>query len=415
MIVLLRIFVFSIMLSTCGMSFCQGTTALDLNPNELKIFSEAKKAAQKGDYKKSNAKYQDLLKKKPDFTEGVLRLASNYFSNKDYLKAEVLFMNAIKINPEYDAEMYFSLAVTEIELKKYLLAAQYFDKYIERDTTNLVKVKKAKLLRDNMFFIFEALKNPVPFKPVSLGPNINSELSEYSPSLSLDGSTLIFTRRIGGQEDFYISVKDSLGFGKAAPMFEMNTGQNEGAHTLSADGKFLVFTACDRRDAFGGCDLYSSTYTNNKWSVPVNMGHKVNSAAWDSEPNLSPNGNTLYFSSTRKGTMGGSDIWMTYKNEKNAWVTPINLGPTINTSGKDETPFLHPDGQTLYFRSDARPGMGNFDIYYSRKDEKTDAWTTPLNIGYPINTEGSEGALVSLWMGKPHTSQVIQILKQVND
>ena len=133
---------------------------------------------------------------------------------------------------------------------------------------------------------------------------------------------------------------------------------------------------------------------DGEWTIPVNMGHKVNSAGWDSQPTLSADGRTLYFSSNRKGTMGSSDIWMTYRNEKNAWVTPINLGPEINTSGRDETPFLHADGQTLYFRSDGRPGMGDFDIYYSRKDQLTNQWSTPQNIGYPINTEGAEGSFV---------------------
>jgi outer membrane protein OmpA-like peptidoglycan-associated protein len=162
----------------------------------------------------------------------------------------------------------------------------------------------------------------------------------------------------------------------------------------------MVFTACDRRDVFGSCDLYYSMLMDDKWTIPVNMGHKVNSAAWDSQPALSADGRTLIFSSRRLGTKGGADLWTTWRDEKDAWVTPVNLGPEINSSGDDESPFLHPDGQTLYFRSDGHPGMGSFDIFYSRKNEFTDTWQKPENIGYPINTEGEEGAFVVSLDGK---------------
>lgn len=372
----------------------------ELNAKELKFYNEAKVAAQKGDLKKSNSKFLKLLKTQPKFIEAILRLASNHFTAKDYSKAETLFADAIAIDPDYDAEMYYSMAMSQVSQDKYLDAASSFDQYLFREKNKKDKISKAITQRDNLRFIDHALKNPVLFEPVSMGPNINSTHSEYSPSISVYGSSIIFTRNIKrqndfiGQEDFYSSQKDSLGFAPAFPVETLNTGGNEGAFALSSNGRYIVFTACDRKDALGGCDLYYSTVMDGEWTIPVNMGHKVNSAGWDSQPTLSADGRTLYFSSNRKGTIGGSDIWMTYRNEKNAWVTPINLGPDINTEGRDETPFLHADGQTLYFRSDGRPGMGDFDIYYSRKDLVKNQWTAPQNIGYPINTEGAEGSFV---------------------
>lgn len=99
-------------------------------------------------------------------------------------------------------------------------------------------------------------------------------------------------------------------------MIGLNTTQNEGAHTMSADGRFLVFTACDRRDSYGSCDLYSATILDGKWTKPVNMGQKVNNVGWDSQPQLTPDGRTLYFSSKRKENIGGADIWMTWRDEK---------------------------------------------------------------------------------------------------
>lgn len=378
----------------------QGTLKTEFNAKELKLFNEAKVAAQKGDLKKSNAKYLDLLKSQPKFVEGVLRLASNYFTAEDFMKAETFFTKAITIDPEFDAEMYYSMAMTQVMQDKYLEAASSFDQYLLREKNKKDKISKATIQRDNLRFIDNALKNPVPFEPISMGPNINSSHSEYSPSISVDGASIIFTRNIKrqndfiGQEDFYSSKKDSVDFIPSFPIESLNTGGNEGAFALSSNGRYIVFTACDRKDALGGCDLYYSMVMDGEWTIPVNMGHKVNSAGWDSQPTLSADGRILYFSSNRKGSIGASDIWMTYKNEKNAWVIPINLGPEINTSGRDETPFLHADGQTLYFRSDGRSGMGDFDIYFSRKDLLTNQWTSPQNIGYPINTEGAEGSLV---------------------
>lgn len=372
----------------------------DLNAKELKLYNDAKVAAQKGDLKKSNAKFTDLLEMQPTFVEGVLRLASNHFTEKEFEQAELLFSKAISLDPQFDTEMYFSMAMTLMSQNKYLEAAHVFDEYINREKSKKDKIVKATSLRDNLRFKDHALKNPVSFEPINLGPNINSSYLEYSPFIAVDGSSLIFTRNIQrkndfiGQEDFYISLADSLGFRRATPIESLNTGGNEGAFALSSNGKYIVFTACDRKDAFGGCDLYYSIFMDGEWTIPVNMGHKVNSAGWDSQPTLSADGRTLYFSSNRKGSIGAADIWMTYRNENNAWVTPINLGPEINSMGSDETPFLHADGQTLYFRSNGRPGMGGFDIYYSRKDLMTNKWTEPQNIGYPINTEGAEGSFV---------------------
>lgn len=375
------------------LAIAQSVDKTNLSDKEKAIFLEARKAAQKGDLKKSNKKYVELLNKQPNFTEGVLRLASNYYSENDFEKAIMYFEKAIQIDPDFDPEMYYSLANVYGSVKNYQASASNYDTYISKSPADTAKSNKAKAIRDNMLFIDNALKNPVPFNPQNLGPSVNSKFSEYSPSIAIDGKSIIFTRN-NGQEDFYISKIDSTGYSVAQELFGMNTSQNEGAFALSANGRFMVFTACDRRDAFGGCDLYSSTFSNNRWSIPVNMGHIVNSAAWDSQPTLTADGRTLYFSSNRLGSIGQSDIWMTYRDEKNAWVVPVNMGPSINTSGKEETPYLHADGQTLYFRSDGRPGMGGYDIYYSRSDEFTGNWSEPINIGYPINTEGQEGSFV---------------------
>lgn len=371
-----------------------------LGAKEILLFDKAKKEAQSGKLIKSNKQYEKLLKVRPDFAEGWLRMASNWYHLKEYQKAESGFKKVIAEYPDFDPEMYYSLGMVYQDQKKYEEAAANYSEYAKRSTNNPQKKTKAITLRDNLLFRSQAVKNAVPFDPQSVGSGINTAFSEYSPSLSLDGTTMIFTRNTG-QEDFYISYKDSTGaFGKARSLISLNSASNDGAHAISADGTYMVFTSCDRKDAFGSCDLYFSIFENGKWTIPVNMGHKINSAAWDSQPVLSPDGRTLLFSSRRLGTMGGADLWMTWRNEKNAWVTPVNMGPVVNTAGDDETPFLHPDGMTLYFRSNGRIGMGNFDIFVSRRNDINEPWGEPVNIGYPINTEGAEGAFVVSLEGK---------------
>ena len=398
----MRLFILSyfLILSNLSALTSQIVVKEQLSPKEIIIFSEAKKAAQSGDIKKSIKKYEELLKSRPQFIEVILRLASNYHSIKSSDKSVALFREAINKAPDFDPEMYYSLALVLSGQKKYIEAADQLDIYTQKEKVNIGKVTKASFMSSELRFKDYALKNPVPFTPKKLGPSINSTFSEYSPSLSLDDSGMIFTRN-NGQEDFYNSTKDTAGmFKTSSSVFQLNTPQNEGAHAISADGKFIVFTACDRRDSYGSCDLYYSTLSDGKWTKPVNLGQKINTAAWDSQPSLSPDGRLLIFSSRRLGTLGGSDLWVSWRNEKNAWVTPENLGVNINTEGNDETPFLHPDGCTLYFRSDGRAGMGNYDLYFSRKNLQTDQWQRPQNIGYPINTEGQEGGLVVSLDGK---------------
>ncbi len=381
------------------MAKSQITTRAELNKKESKWLDTAIKENQKKNYKKSNQLFSNLLKSKPNFLEGKMRLGTSYFNQKNYTSSENLIKEVIDYAPDFDVEVYYTLANVQRAQKKYLEAGHNYKVYLTNIDTLTEKAIKAKRLRDQMFYIHDAINNPVSFIPYNPGPNINTYMSEYLPLLSLDGSQLYFTRNVKfpqqfiGQEDIYFSQKDSLGWREAIPVPDVNTANNEGAFTLSADGKTLVFTVCDRWDTYGGCDLYSSVYKNGEWSQVVNMGKEINTAAWDSQPALSADGKTMIFSSKRLGTLGGSDLWITQRAKNNAWTLPKNMGSAINTPGNEESPFLHPDGKTLYFRSDGRLGMGGFDIYYTRYNDTTELWSPPQNIGYPINTEGHEGAM----------------------
>ncbi|NJN78478.1 MAG: OmpA family protein [Saprospiraceae bacterium] len=168
---------------------------------------------------------------------------------------------------------------------------------------------------------------------------------------------------------------------------------NEGAETISADGRFLVYTVCNRREDFGGCDLYYSEMKNSQWSTPRNIGLPVNSRAWESQPSLSADGRTLYFVSSRDGGKGKKDLWVTYKMRNGQWMNPRNLGDVINTDGDESSPHIHADGQTLYFSSDGHVGMGESDMFMTTR-QADGTWSQPKNLGYPINTKSAENSLV---------------------
>ena len=266
----------------------------------------------------------------------------------------------------------------------------------------------------NARFAKNAVANPVPFNPLNMGTNINSKNSEYFPGITADGEFFIYTRRIDGpipQEDFYISrLQPDSTWGPSYPLGPpVNTEENEGSVSISTDGQFIFFAACNRAktnvqpsgggglgyegfDFYPGCDLYFSKLNGDKWSKPRHLGPVVNSREWESTPSLSFDGMVIYFASTRPGGLGGSDIWKSYWTGK-GFGEPINLGPTVNTTGNEQTPFIHPDNQTLYFSSNARPGMGGFDFYYSRLNDSGN-WDEAVNLGYPINTLGDEKGLL---------------------
>lgn len=228
----------------------------------------------------------------------------------------------------------------------------------------------------------------------NVGDSINTAAAEYFPTVTVQDSLFLFMRRDSyKREDFYASTITDKGFTLATPLSDtLNFADKKGSPSLSSDLQTLYFAADYAELGYGRYDIYKVSRTKTGWSIPKNLGQNINSDFWESAPSISPDGQALYFCSNIPGGYGGIDIYVAYKNEKGGWEEAVNLGPSINTAGDEQTPFIHADNRTLYFASNGWPGYGGSDLFVSRK--KIDGnWSKPVNLGYPINTIDNEGSI----------------------
>ncbi len=358
---------------------------------------------------------EKALEKDPAFWEAHMVEAEMYELLNQPYKAIEQCRKALAINPSPTSggSTYFYLGTLEYSVGEYENARKNLTTFTQAKGAHPDNVARAKQIINDCDFAVEAMKNPNQFKPINLGPGVNTKDSEYFPTITVDGKTLLFTRRIedkrvqvyGEQEDFYVSNLSTFNTWEAAiPMPKnINTLNNEGAPTIAADGRTLIFVACadesgsygDNRNGKGSCDLFYTKRLGNQWIDPTNLPGAINTGSWESQPSLSADGKTLYF--VRKVmTRGGrpdSDIYFSTLKEDGSWDTPVRLPNTINTPYMEESVLIHPDGKTLYFSSQGHQGMGGLDIFVSRMDEHG-VWGKPENLGYPINTSADENSLL---------------------
>lgn len=334
-------------------------------------------------------------------------LLSKIYKEKGQIDDDLKVMDECsrRIGAQYPM-LFYLYANEQLEFGKYAEAQKTTEVLFQfKHVLNPMDAKAANDLKTQVDFCLFHLNHPVPFKPVNMGSEINSEFDDYEPAFTADGEEIIITCLLpieknnqyqGGntvQEDFFISKKEN---GKWLNRMDLgmpiNTPGNEGAQTISADGRIFFYTACSRMDSKGSCDIYYSLRRGGVWSNPRNVGSPVNSSYWESQPTCSADGRTLYFVSNRPGGVGQMDIWETHIDDNGKWTPPSNLGPNVNTKENEQSPFIHADGVTLYFASAGHLGMGKMDIFRTEKDS-LDKWGKPTNIGYPINTWKDESDL----------------------
>lgn len=268
----------------------------------------------------------------------------------------------------------------------------------------------------NTAVLFESQENKT-IEIINIGRAINTEYAEYAPLIPADENFILFTSRRKNEiypetdplgkyfEDIYISNKNSDG-GWGQPVLldtNINTSLHDASTGISADGE-KMFMYRTGKDLISG-DIYESRFVNGKWDDPKILGPNVNSKYLETSACYSDQGDVIYFSSNRPGGYGGKDLYRARKLPNGNWGAPYNLGPTINTEYNEDSPFIHPMGNALYFSSEGHKNMGGFDIFKTDFDGNV-TFSTPENLGYPINTvdddiffvmntEGSKGYLSS--------------------
>ena len=364
------------------------------NKKAQSFYQQAGQLLEKTDYPAAELVLKNAVAEDPMFQGAYILLANVQRIQKKYADAKASYLKSMLIDSNIQPAVLYNLAETEFATQEFDKAKKHFADFLMQDNSSDRAKSSKKYLLDCDFAVV-AINKPVKYSPVNLGKGVNTSNAEYFPALTADGETLVFTRQIGGNEDFWTSQFQNNVWSEATPLStKINTSRfNEGAQTISPDGKYLFFTGCNRPDGFGRCDIYVSHREGKDWGEPYNVGKPVNSEYWESQPAISPDGRTLYFISNRPGGSGGYDIWKSTITDEAKWGAAVNLGPEVNTPFDENTPFLHADGRTLYFSSDGWPGFGHKDIYYSRMDD-TGKFKKPTNMGYPINSFEDENGLI---------------------
>jgi outer membrane protein OmpA-like peptidoglycan-associated protein len=338
---------------------------------------------------------EQAIKQDPNFADAHLKLGQLYEFSKRFDPAITAYRNAVRLQPDNPASgaAYQSLSNILLRLGRYGEALPYLEKFQTLFAPQSAQAKRITKQIETARFGIEAMQHPQAVDPKPLSSVLQTTPSQYFPVLTADEQTLVFTAlKPEGDEDLMTATFNGETWAPPVSLSpNINTPDNEGTASLSADGRTLVFTACQGRKGFGSCDLYVSRKTGNDWSNPENLGSTINTRYYESQPALSADGRRLYFISDRPGGKGRRDIWRSDLDTEGNWAEPINLGEPVNTAANEASPFIHANGQSLFFASEGHPGLGGYDLFVA--DNGSSGWSTPTNLGYPINTSEDQASL----------------------
>ncbi|WP_018623120.1 OmpA family protein [Spirosoma luteum] len=377
----------------CPVLHAQSGKAQELYAQSIKLFGE-RRATDAIPY------MEQALKEDPRFLDAHLKLGQLYEFTKRYEPALAAYRNAINLQPDSPASgaAYQALSNTLLRLGRYSEALPYLSTYQTMFAPESSQGKRIARQIETARFGEEAVKHPQAVDPKPISSVLQTTPSQYFPVLTADEQTLVFTAlKPEGDEDLMTATFNGETWSPPVSLSpNINTPENEGTASLSADGRTLVFTACQGRKGFGSCDLYMSSKTGSDWSKPENLGPTINTRFYESQPALSADGRQLYFVSDRPGGKGRRDIWRSALSTDGAWSEPVNLGAPINTPSNEASPFIHPNGQSLFFASEGHIGLGGYDLFVSDNEPangQQSGWSAPTNLGYPINNSEDQASL----------------------
>jgi outer membrane protein OmpA-like peptidoglycan-associated protein/tetratricopeptide (TPR) repeat protein len=357
------------------------------NKKAIDLYIEADNFRVRGQFDQAIKLLKQAIDKDKKFEEAYYRLATTYRNSGDIKASSESFEKAIELTPyPLKQKVYlYSLGDNYIRQGQYEKAKANLEKFLSIEKTDKAKIDQASLWKFQAEYSIAHHGENAGYQIKALSDTVNKYPMQYFPSITADGLSLIFTVRYGhlhnDNEDIFISRKDDRGKWKAPVSISenINSDYREGASSISADGRHLIFTICGPR----GCDLYESEKEGDVWKRPKSLGAAVNSSGWEAQPSLSADGNELYFVSDRKGGLGGYDIWYSRKDSTGAWTRAANVGKPVNTKFDEMAPYIHVNNKNLYFASNGMPGFGGFDIYSSERI--SGQWQSPENLGAPLN------------------------------
>ena len=353
-------------------------------------------------YKKAYVKEKKAEKK----AKILFRTAACYHKINDLNEAITYYQKAIAAKYP-DPKCNFYIGEIKKEQKLYneaITSFQAYQKEVPSDKRAEDEIKSCELAQ-------KWVDNPTRHKVENMAM-INDKEDDYSPAFAdKKNTTLWFTSTRSG----------ATGDGKAdgttgdahSDIFETKLGKdgkwstptplgppissnvNEGCAVVDKKGTFVVFTRCgEAKKKQLKCQLYISNKQGPSWAEPTPISFDIDSFQFNN-PALSPDGTTLYFSSNMTGGKGHYDIWKSaYSKKDKSWGTPVNLGPSVNTAGNEGFPYMHSDGKTLYFSSDAMLGMGGLDIYKIVAAKDGSFTGEAENLKYPMNSPHDDFGII---------------------
>lgn len=360
-----------------------------------KTFHDAESWILFEDYKEALPEYQQLSRSYPNNYNFKYRIGQCYLNVPGEKDNAIGYLeDAVKhINPKYTAgkfretgapyDAYYYLANAyriNNQLDKAIETYRIFKKGLNPKVYDTVIVN---MQIQSCYNAKDLFSLPVYVKEKNLGKNVNEANSEFNPVVSVDEKVMIFSK----SEAFYDAILYSTrnADGSWAVPINMNellkVDKDIYPTSVSSDGNTLYLYSSADYDGI----ISSSTRKNGIWGPPVKLNDNINTKYWESHATISHDNKKLYFTSNRKGTLGGLDIYVSQRDSTGNWGPAANLGPVINTPYNEETPFLSKDDKTLFFSSRGHFNIGGYDVFYSNLLDNGQ-WSVPLNVGYPLNT-----------------------------
>lgn len=329
----------------------------------------------------------------PDDASLNFKIGLTYLYSETKSKAASYIDKAYRLNPAVNPDIDYHLGIAFQNTNEFKKAIEHFERF-KKKKKQLGSIADERIAECHIADSLSQMELNVIIE--NLGPGINTPYNDYSPIISADGNTLIFTsnrtddpgkaKANANFEDIYMATRQGNGW--SAPKLispNVNIKYNDAAASLSPDGKTLFLYYEE-----GEGDIYTSTLEGGEWTKPKALNKNINTALfWETCASVSADGTKLYFASNRPGGFGELDLYVSERDSKGDWGKAVNLGPAVNTPENEDSPFIHHDGVTLYFSSNGHPTLGNSDIFFT--EFKNNKWTRPENIGWPLNSWEYDG------------------------